>query len=225
MTAQTASQPTPARCTPLSSLLFCYLQFSPHAHMCRADETTKIHGGLSDWLLADGGSQNDYPTAFNFAFKTQGKFYEWLETPGNEKRLGRFGHAMNGTRYWEVTENIVHGACVPRVSRPLPDSDSNFDFGSTSTSSSSAAARTRFGYFEPPCAWEELIEDWVICRFPLGRASAGRGCSRRGRRDRLRVCSSRGRVPAFALRGQGSGFGRCHCSAGAYPVVPGTVPI
>ena len=92
-----------------------------YAQMCRADETTKIHGAFADWLLADGRSQNEYPTAFNFAFKTQGKFYEWLETPRNEKRLGRFGHAMNGTRYWEVAENIAHGACVPRA-----PSDSDF---------------------------------------------------------------------------------------------------
>ena len=44
------------------------------------------------------------------AFDTQKKYYEWLEEPGNEARLARFGHAMNGTRYWELAENIIHGA-------------------------------------------------------------------------------------------------------------------
>ena len=42
------------------------------------------------------------------AYKTEKKYYEWLEEPGNEHRLHRFGHAMNGTRYWEVEENVVH---------------------------------------------------------------------------------------------------------------------
>ncbi|KAI1787132.1 hypothetical protein LXA43DRAFT_1098523 [Ganoderma leucocontextum] len=55
---------------------------------------------------------NGYPTAFNFAFKTQGNFYDWLGGPGNETRLARFGHAMKGTSYWELAENIIHGVCL-----------------------------------------------------------------------------------------------------------------
>ena len=71
----------------------------------------KIQTGLCDWLLT-GCSNSGYRAPFNLAFKTQGKYYEWLEEPGNEYRLMRFGHSMNGTRYWEVAENIIHGACL-----------------------------------------------------------------------------------------------------------------
>ena len=68
----------------------------------------KIQTATCDWLLA-GGPDSGYRSPFNFAFKTQRKYYEWLEEPGNKARLARFGHAMNGTRYWELAENIIHG--------------------------------------------------------------------------------------------------------------------
>ncbi|TBU26516.1 O-methyltransferase [Dichomitus squalens] len=74
------------------------------------DEVMKIHSVLADWLLKDGCSgEKNYTSPFNLAFKTDLKFYEWLEEPGNEARLTRFGHSMNGTRYWELAENIIHG--------------------------------------------------------------------------------------------------------------------
>ena len=75
------------------------------------DELLKIQSAFSDWLLTSGGpGEKKYANPFNQAFTTDLKYYEWLEEPGNEARLARFGHAMNGTRYWELAENIIHGA-------------------------------------------------------------------------------------------------------------------
>ena len=74
------------------------------------DELMKIQSAFSDWLLTGGGpGETKYASTFNLAFKTDSKYYEWLEEPGNKARLARFGHAMNGTRYWELAENIIHG--------------------------------------------------------------------------------------------------------------------
>ncbi|KAI0682015.1 S-adenosyl-L-methionine-dependent methyltransferase [Earliella scabrosa] len=72
------------------------------------DEVMKIQTSLADWLI-EGGTETGYASPFNLSFKTHRKYYEWLEEPGNESRLVRFGHAMNGTRYWELAENIIHG--------------------------------------------------------------------------------------------------------------------
>lgn len=66
---------------------------------------------LTEWLNNGGLTTNaTNGLALGLAFNTPLKYYEWLEEPGNEWRLTRFGHAMNGTRYWEVAENIIHGA-------------------------------------------------------------------------------------------------------------------
>lgn len=74
----------------------------------------KIATSLSPWLIS-GGPASGYNTPFNMAFQTEKKYYEWLEEPGNEARLSRFGHAMNGSRYWEVAENIIHGESFYRT--------------------------------------------------------------------------------------------------------------
>lgn len=47
----------------------------------------------------------------NLAFQTNAKFFEWLELPGNEYRLRRFGPAMTGTGGWEVPGAVIGGAC------------------------------------------------------------------------------------------------------------------
>ncbi|KAI0349362.1 S-adenosyl-L-methionine-dependent methyltransferase [Trametes cingulata] len=74
------------------------------------DEVFKMMSYLPQWLL-EGGLETNAPNGLplKYAFNTPLKYYEWLEEPGNEFRLTRFGHAMNGTRYWEVAENIIHG--------------------------------------------------------------------------------------------------------------------
>lgn len=46
---------------------------------------------------------------FNLAFNTTAAYFEWLEQPGNEARLKRFGPAMTGTAAWEVPGAIVSG--------------------------------------------------------------------------------------------------------------------
>ncbi|RPD58020.1 S-adenosyl-L-methionine-dependent methyltransferase [Lentinus tigrinus ALCF2SS1-7] len=71
------------------------------------DEVFKLMTNLTDWLLNDGGSKS--ASAFNFTFNTPLKYYEWIEEPGNEHRLVRFGHAMHGTKQFEIAENIIHG--------------------------------------------------------------------------------------------------------------------
>ena len=71
---------------------------------------------LTDWLLNDGGSKT--ASAFNFTFNTPLKYYEWIEQPGNEHRLVRFGHAMHGTKQFEIAENIIHGKLSSHVPRP-----------------------------------------------------------------------------------------------------------
>ncbi|KAI8978353.1 S-adenosyl-L-methionine-dependent methyltransferase [Trametes punicea] len=74
------------------------------------DEVIKLMSHLTEWLLNGGLTTNaTNGLALRLAFDTPLKYYEWLEEPGNEWRLTRFGHAMNGTRYWEVAENIIHG--------------------------------------------------------------------------------------------------------------------
>ncbi|TFK81372.1 hypothetical protein K466DRAFT_502247 [Polyporus arcularius HHB13444] len=46
---------------------------------------------------------------FNVAFDTELPYFEWLERPGNEARLKRFGPAMTGTAAWEVPGAIIGG--------------------------------------------------------------------------------------------------------------------
>lgn len=72
---------------------------------------------LTDWLLNDGGSKT--ASAFNFTFNTPLKYYEWIEQPGNEHRLVRFGHAMHGTKQFEIAENIIHGKLSSHVIPPF----------------------------------------------------------------------------------------------------------
>ncbi|OJT06906.1 Sterigmatocystin 8-O-methyltransferase [Trametes pubescens] len=81
------------------------------AYVGRAgEEVFRIMSHLSEWLL-DGGlatnATNGLPLAL--AYNTPLKYYEWVEQPGNEWRMARFGHSMNGTRHWELAENVVHG--------------------------------------------------------------------------------------------------------------------
>ena len=51
-----------------------------------------------------------YIAPFNLAFNTQLGYFPWLELPENEGRFVRFGHAMTGTRQWEIKNQILQGA-------------------------------------------------------------------------------------------------------------------
>ncbi|KAI0653619.1 S-adenosyl-L-methionine-dependent methyltransferase [Cubamyces menziesii] len=93
------------------------------------DESYKTMTYMTEWLLPDtrkvlnarsgkvdhasadqNPNANQYETAFNLAFDTQLTYFPWLETPGNEVRLERFGPAMTGTRQWETEEGILQGS-------------------------------------------------------------------------------------------------------------------
>ncbi len=78
---------------------------------------------LTDWLLNDQGKK--HPTSFNQTFNTPLKYYEWIEQPGNEHRVVRFGHAMHGSQQFEITENIITCTYLPlnslcRIAALLP---------------------------------------------------------------------------------------------------------
>ncbi len=71
------------------------------------DEAFRIMTNLADWLLNDQGTKTASP--FSKTFETNLEYYTWLEEPGNEHRLVRFGHAMHGTQQFEIAENIITG--------------------------------------------------------------------------------------------------------------------
>ncbi|KAI1787796.1 hypothetical protein LXA43DRAFT_682734 [Ganoderma leucocontextum] len=50
-----------------------------------------------------------YVAPFNVAFNTQFGYFPWPELPENEGRFVRFGHAMTGTRQWEIKNQILRG--------------------------------------------------------------------------------------------------------------------
>ena len=46
-------------------------------------------------------------TAFHLSQRTDAHFWAWLEAPGNERRLRRFGSAMGGSRGWEEEDGFA----------------------------------------------------------------------------------------------------------------------
>ena len=66
---------------------------------------------LSQLQSAPGtaGTFARYVSPFNVAFSTQLGLFSWFELPGNERRLARFGHAMVGTRQYEIKKEILRG--------------------------------------------------------------------------------------------------------------------
>ena len=60
--------------------------------------------------ISAGGQIIRYVAPFNLAFNTQLGYFPWLELPENEDRFVRFGHAMTGTRQWEIKNQILQGA-------------------------------------------------------------------------------------------------------------------
>ncbi|KAH9896530.1 S-adenosyl-L-methionine-dependent methyltransferase [Cubamyces lactineus] len=75
------------------------------------DELFKASAYLADCYLASRtkttGEEHPMHAPFNVAFNTPLPYFEWLEKPGNEARLRRFGPAMTGTSAWEVPGAIV----------------------------------------------------------------------------------------------------------------------
>ncbi|EIW56069.1 S-adenosyl-L-methionine-dependent methyltransferase [Trametes versicolor FP-101664 SS1] len=78
------------------------------------DELFKSSAYLADCYLPSssrksGEDENPMHAPFNLAFNTTIPYFEWLEQPGNESRLRRFGPAMTGTAAWEVPGAIIAG--------------------------------------------------------------------------------------------------------------------
>ncbi|RPD57857.1 S-adenosyl-L-methionine-dependent methyltransferase [Lentinus tigrinus ALCF2SS1-7] len=94
------------------------------------DEVIRFCACLTDWTLPDrtptdafdtlmlkkssrerdeGKAKKTWAAPFNIAFNTQLGYFPWLELPGNESRLNRFGHGMTATRQWETKKFILQG--------------------------------------------------------------------------------------------------------------------
>ncbi|KAI0780347.1 S-adenosyl-L-methionine-dependent methyltransferase [Trametes elegans] len=76
------------------------------------DELFKSSAYLTDCYLPSlslkrDESEQPMHAPFNLAFDTGIPYFEWLEKPGNEYRLKRFGPAMTGTAAWEVPGAII----------------------------------------------------------------------------------------------------------------------
>ena len=59
-----------------------------------------------------GGTCTRYVAPFNVAFNTQLGLFSWFELPGNESRFRRFGHAMVGTRQYEIKKEVLQGTDI-----------------------------------------------------------------------------------------------------------------
>ncbi|KAH9925876.1 S-adenosyl-L-methionine-dependent methyltransferase [Epithele typhae] len=73
--------------------VFCFGRTSPDAPAPDSDNLEVAHS----WA------------PFNLAFETKLGYFPWLELPENKDRLNRFGHAMTGTRQWDVQGGILRG--------------------------------------------------------------------------------------------------------------------
>ncbi|KAA1468506.1 O-methyltransferase [Dentipellis sp. KUC8613] len=75
------------------------------------DDAFKASAYLSD-VLTDPATSHSYEankTAHSRAFNINLDMFSWFETPGNEYRATRFGHAMNGSRASMPANAIVEG--------------------------------------------------------------------------------------------------------------------
>ncbi|KAA1468517.1 O-methyltransferase [Dentipellis sp. KUC8613] len=75
------------------------------------DESFKASAYLADVVLEPMSSRSNDSnmTALNRAFKTDLDSFSWFETPGNEFRMSRFTHAMNGSRALLPPNAILEG--------------------------------------------------------------------------------------------------------------------
>ena len=84
----------------------------PSSAPSNGDATASQQKESGLWPSADGGVPHAW-APFNLAFATPLGYFSWLELPGNEARLKRFGHAMTGTRQWETKDGVLHGERSP----------------------------------------------------------------------------------------------------------------
>ncbi|KAI0060099.1 S-adenosyl-L-methionine-dependent methyltransferase [Artomyces pyxidatus] len=76
-----------------------------------ADDSFKTSAYLPEVLFdpAHGHLSDPDKTAFNRAFKCDVPMWTYFEAPGNEARLGRFGHAMDGVKNMGRPDIILSG--------------------------------------------------------------------------------------------------------------------
>ncbi|KAI0064272.1 O-methyltransferase [Artomyces pyxidatus] len=75
------------------------------------DEGMKISSYLPETLLDPeyGHSVSPNKAAFHKAYNTKSDLFQWLEEPGNESRLARFGTAMEGSKSMSPPNAILGG--------------------------------------------------------------------------------------------------------------------
>ena len=91
-----------------------YMRAVTDSDLPSTDELFKSSAYLADCYLPSrsGKPTDDVPpmhAPFNLAFDTKTPYFEWLERPGNEMRLKRFGPAMTGTAAWEIPGAVISG--------------------------------------------------------------------------------------------------------------------
>lgn len=76
---------------------------------------------LTDTYVDPRTARSDLPkdSAFSRAFGTTEGYFDWLETPGNEDRCNRFGHAIMGISLYEHPEALQSGVYEPSVPNKL----------------------------------------------------------------------------------------------------------
>ncbi|TBU38873.1 S-adenosyl-L-methionine-dependent methyltransferase [Dichomitus squalens] len=129
------------------------------------DELFKSSAFLADCYLPSlsGKAAEDAPpmhAPFNVAFDTKTPYFEWLERPGNEVRLKRFGPAMTGTAAWEIPGAVT----VAFPWQELPDDSLVVDVGGGIGSTAMLLAHTfphlRFVIQDRPQVAEQGIAAW-----------------------------------------------------------------
>ncbi|KAI1792209.1 S-adenosyl-L-methionine-dependent methyltransferase, partial [Ganoderma leucocontextum] len=120
---------------------------------------------LTDCYLPSlsGKAADDVPpmhAPFNLAFDTKTPYFEWLERPGNEMRLKRFGPAMTGTAAWEIPGAVI----VAFPWHDLPDGSLVVDvgggIGSTSMLLAHAFKHLKFVIQDRPQVVEQGFAAW-----------------------------------------------------------------
>lgn len=66
-------------------------------------------------------SQEPTETALNVAMNTKKNLWEWYEEKGNEQRLVRFGHMMNGMKHAAPHSTIVEGGYLEHWHLPYSE--------------------------------------------------------------------------------------------------------
>ncbi|KAH9916743.1 S-adenosyl-L-methionine-dependent methyltransferase [Epithele typhae] len=129
------------------------------------DELFKSAGYLADCFLPALSMRDKQPISpmyapFNLAFKTDSPYFEWLEQPGNESRLKRFGPAMTGTAAWEVPGAIVSGFAWDTLPEGSLVVDVGGGIGSTAMQLAHTFSHLNFVIQDRPQVVEQGITVW-----------------------------------------------------------------